>query len=661
MIKASSDIYLNSLELDLKKAIISSSGSKTEQLANSTDFTYDKTQQIVKIKFAEHIIGPNVTLSVHFDGVLNNKMAGFYRSEYQSFEGEKKFMYSTQFEATDAARCFPCFDEPALKATFDCSLVVPVEFKALSNMPVKSETPVDGDLAELIQTKLKTEIESEVPRNTVYGKVKHVVFEQTPIMSTYLLAFVMGDLEYIEAPTKRVKYHGQNIPVRIYTTRGLIKQGQFALENAVQIVDYFSEVFDIDYPLPKLDLVAVHEFSHGAMENWGLVTYRTTALLFDEGKSDEKYKQRVAYVVAHELAHQWFGNLVTMKWWDNLWLNESFATWVGWLAVDKFHPSWEVWSRFTSDALQSALHLDSLRTSHPIEVEVGNALDINQIFDHISYLKGASCIRMLSDYLGVDVFNRGVSRYLKKFKYGNAQTADLWAGIAEESGKDVAGIMNDWVKEMGFPVLTVAEEMDGISIRQNRFLSSGDLKEEEDKLWWVPLGLLTNTKSADVPGVLTEKQITIRGIDTGFYKLNTGQSGVYRVNYPPERLQILGQQARDSRLLTSSDKIGLVADAGALATCGLATTTGLLAFVEGLSQEPDFVVWEEIAKRLSNVRSVWYERPQDERDLLKSFVRKLTSRKAQELGWEFSPREDYLTMQLRSLLVSIAGRAGNQT
>lgn len=236
-------------------------------------------------------------------------------------EGEHHYMFSTQFEACDARRAFPCFDEPNLKASFEFSIEIPDDLVALSNMPEKNVTK--GNKAG----------------------TKVVSFEKTPKMSTYLAAWAVGDFEYVEALTER-KYNGKNMPVRVYTTRGLKEQGRFALEHAHKTVDYFSEIFGIDYPLPKSDLLAVHEFAMGAMENWGLVTYRTTAVLFDEEKSDDRFKNRVAYVVAHELAHMWFGNLVTMDWWNELWLNEGFATWVGWLAVDHLHPEWNVWSQF---------------------------------------------------------------------------------------------------------------------------------------------------------------------------------------------------------------------------------------------------------------------------------------------------------------------------
>lgn len=277
----------------------------------STDFSYDVRAQRVTIAFAEETPVSEATLTIGFTAIINHDMAGFYRSQYKPTvpaaesvprDDEWHYMLSTQFESTDARRAFPCFDEPNLKATFDLGIEIPHDQVALSNMPVKEVLHVDG------------------------GATRFVKFETTPVMSTYLLAWAVGDFEYVEAFTDRTYPNGKKVPVRVYTTRGLKEQGRWALQHAPKIIDFFSEAFEIDYPLPKSDILAVHEFTHGAMENWGLVTYRMTAILFDEKTSEARFRNRIAYVVAHELAHQWFGNLVTMDWWDELWLNEGFAT-----------------------------------------------------------------------------------------------------------------------------------------------------------------------------------------------------------------------------------------------------------------------------------------------------------------------------------------------
>ncbi len=394
------------------------------------------------------------------------------------------------------------------------------------------------------------------------------------------------------------------------------------------------------------------------MENWGLVTYRTTAVLFDEATSDQKYRNRVVYVVAHELAHQWFGNLVTMDWWNELWLNEGFATWVGWLAVDHFYPEWNVWGQFVTESMQSALTYDSLRTSHPIEVPVKDALEVGQIFDAISYLKGSSVIRMLAAHLGTETFLKGVSDYLKAHQYGNAKTGDLWAALSKASGQDVAGFMNPWIQKIGYPVVTVSEEPGQISVKQSRFLTAGDVKPEEDQTkWWVPIGLKTGPRATDAKREpLTEKEDVYRDIDTSFYKVNADQTGFYRTNLPPPRLIELSK-ALDK--LTVQDKIGLIGDAGAMAIAGEGKTTGLLAFLEGFTVESNYLVWTEIISSLGTVRSI-FSSDQQVAEGLRRFTVKLATAATEKIGWTFEPNEDYLTAQLRASLIRTAGLAGHE-
>lgn len=394
------------------------------------------------------------------------------------------------------------------------------------------------------------------------------------------------------------------------------------------------------------------------MENWGLITYRTTAVLFDEYASDQKYRNRVVYVVAHELAHQWFGNLVTMDWWNELWLNEGFATWVGWYAVDYLHPDWNVWGQWVTEGMQTAFQLDSLRTSHPIEVPVRNALEVDQIFDHISYLKGSSVIRMLSSQLGVETFLKGVSDYLIAHQYGNAKTNDLWSALSKASGQDVTTFMDPWIRKIGFPVVTVAEEPGQISVKQSRFLSAGEVKPEEDEtVWWIPMGLKTGLQATDAQReALTVKQDTYRDIDTSFYKLNTNQTGFYRTNLPPQRLIELSKSLDK---LSVTDKIGLIGDAGAMAIAGEGTTTGLLSFLEAFPAEDNYLVWSEVLSSLGKVRST-FSSDEQVSEGLRQYALKLTTAAVEKIGWEFAPKDDYLTGQLRALLLSSAGLAGHE-
>ncbi|KAK5163609.1 uncharacterized protein LTR77_010558 [Saxophila tyrrhenica] len=640
--KPTTSVILNTHQLKLHSASITVESGKHGSAIKSSDISYDTKNQRCTISFDQELPqAKKAVLSIEFEGTMNNHMAGFYRSKYKpavepakgvAKDEDGHYMFSTQFESSDARRAFPCFDEPNLKATFDFSIEIPDDLCALSNMPEK-ETRKSKDGHKIVS------------------------FEKSPVMSTYLLAWGFGDFEYVEDFTRR-KYNGKALPVRVYTTRGLKQQGMLALESAHQIVDYFSEIFGIDYPLPKVDLLAVHEFSHGAMENWGLITYRTTAVLFDEYASDQKYRNRVVYVVAHELAHQWFGNLVTMDWWNELWLNEGFATWVGWYAVDHLHPDWNVWGQFVTESMQMAFQLDSLRTSHPIEVPVRNALEVDQIFDHISYLKGSSVIRMLASHLGVETFLKGVSDYLKAHTYGNAKTNDLWAALSKASGMDVTTFMDPWIQKIGFPVVTVAEEPGQISVKQSRFLTSGEVKPDEDQtVWWIPMGLKTGAQATDAKReALTEKEDTYRDIDTSFYKLNADQTGFYRTNMPPQRLV---QLSKSLDKLSVTDKIGLIGDAGAMATAGEGTTTGLLSFLEAFPAEDNYLVWSEVLSSLAKVRSTFSSDEQVSEGLRK-YSLKLTTDAVEKIGWDFQAKDDYLTGQLRALLLSSAGLAGHE-
>ncbi|KAF2746776.1 aminopeptidase-like protein [Sporormia fimetaria CBS 119925] len=635
------DLVLNAYQLKLHSAEL-----KTDATHEVKDFSYDEKRQRVTLDFGKTIQHTgDAVLTVKFEGTINNIMAGFYRSKYKpkgevpasvAKDDEFHYMFSTQFESCDARRAFPCFDEPNLKATFDVDLEIPEDQTALSNMP-----------------------EKEVKQSSRKG-FKTVYFETTPIMSTYLLAWAIGDFEYVEAFTRR-KYNGKNLPVRVYTTRGLKEQGRFALDQCHQIVDYFSDVFQIDYPLPKVDLLAVHEFSHGAMENWGLITYRTTAVLFDEKTSADSYRNRVAYVVAHELAHQWFGNLVTMDWWSELWLNEGFATWVGWFATDHLHPDWNIWGQFVAESTQTAFQLDGLRLSHPIEVPVYDGLEVDQIFDHISYLKGSSVIRMLSAHLGEKVFLQGVADYLKAHKYSNATTNDLWSALSKASGKDVNNFMDPWIRKIGFPVVTVAEEPGQISVQQQRFLLSGDVKPEEDEtVWWIPLGLRTGSDAASASihktEALTQKKDTIREIDESFYQINKDLTGFYRTNYPPERLAKLGE-ARHG--MSIQDKVGLIGDAYATAVGGYGATPGLLALIENFQDESEYIIWSQIFTSLGSVRSV-FSGTEDIRDGLKKFHLQLVTPAVEKVGWDFAPNDGFLTGQLRSALLLSGGLVGHE-
>jgi aminopeptidase 2 len=626
-------ISLNTLELDIHSTCIAIDGS---EVTSSPKVTYNEANQVTTISFDQVLpAGSKAHVTQVFTGSLNDKMAGFYRSSYQGEDGSTKYLATSQMEPTDARRAFPCFDEPALKAEYTITLIADKNHTCLSNMDQASEKEVDSKITG--------------------GKRKAVTFNKTPLMSTYLLAFVIGELKVLET-------HNFRVPVRVFATPDKdIEHGRFSLELAAKTLEFYEKTFDSKFPLPKMDMVAIPDFSAGAMENWGLVTYRVVDLLFDEKTSGASTKQRVAEVVQHELAHQWFGNLVTMDFWDGLWLNEGFATWMSWYSCNKFFPEWKIWQSYVTNDLQSALSLDSLRSSHPIEVPVKRADEVNQIFDAISYAKGSCVLRMISRYLGEDTFMEGIRRYLKKHAYGNTETGDLWAALADASGKPVEKVMDVWTKNVGYPVVTVTENKDSksIHVKQNRFLRTADVKPEEDKTIYPVFLSLRTKKGVDDALTLSERERDIDVPDDGFFKLNADHSGIYRTSYTPERLDKLGQAARDG-FLSVEDRAGMVADAGALASSGYQKTSGILSLLKSFGGEEEYVVWTELLTRISAIRSAWIFEDIKVRDALKRFQRDLVSEKAHIKGWSFAPDEDHIQAQFKALLFGSAGLSGDQ-
>ncbi|KAF1815182.1 hypothetical protein P152DRAFT_456232 [Eremomyces bilateralis CBS 781.70] len=636
VLEDSNSISLNTLELDIQSTEIKS-GSTV--IAASPDLSYNEDTQTTTISLSKSLqAGQKATLTHTFSGTLNDNMAGFYRSSYKDADGNVKYMATTQMEPTDARRAFPCFDEPAIKAEYTVTLIADKHLTCLSNMDVASETEIDSTMTG--------------------SKKKAVTFNKTPSMSTYLVAFIVGELKCIETNAFRV-------PVRVFATPDQdIEHGRFSLDLAARGLAFYEsqQVFDLKYPFPKMDLVAIPDFSAGAMENWALVTFRTVDLLFDETTHGVNRKQRIAETVLHELAHQWFGNLVTMEFWDGLWLNEGFATWMSWFALNdqKFFPDWKVWETYVVDTLQQALSLDSLRSSHPIQVPVKRADEINQIFDAISYSKGSCVLRMVSKYLGEETFIEGVRQYLRKHAYGNTETSDLWAALSSASGKPVEEIMNIWTTKIGFPVVSVSEDpaTSSIHVKQNRFLRTADVKPEEDQtLFPVFLGLKSKAGVSEEL-TLSERESSFKVDDLQFFKLNTDHSGFYRTSYTPERLEKLGEAAKNG-LLSVEDRAGMISDAGALAASGYQKTSGVLSLLEGFKSESAFVVWNEIASRIASLRAAWLFEDDDLKSALKKVQLDLVKDKAHELGWAFKGSDSPVEQQFKSLLFGSAGLAGD--
>ena len=550
-------------------------------------------------------------------------------------------------------------------------MIAPEHETVLSNMPETASKPWTPSSDALPENALSAsyQLGSCLNLSSASGKTsktetgsgawKITNFETTPMMSSYLVAWACGVFESLSSEHKSVKGN-KTVPLRIFATPNLIKQAQFGLDIKKWALPVYEEIFDIPFALPKLDTLVAHDFDAGAMENWGLITGRTTAYLIDPEKSSLVAQKRVASVQCHELAHMWFGDIVTMKWWDNLWLNESFATLMGELVImDRIWPEWKPRADFLNAHLSRALELDSQRSSHPIEAECKTVGMVNQIFDGISYSKGASVLRMLSAVVGESTFLKGVSIYLKKHLYSNAETKDLWDGISEASGVNVAEMMASWTLKVGFPVITVEETGSGkIKVTQNRFLSTADAKPEEDEtLWYVPLEIkkIENGKtSIDHKAVLKERSATF-DVGSADFKLNAETVGVYRVKYSPERLSKLSQ---DATSLTCEDRVGLVSDAATLARAGLGKTSASMTLISGLAKEEDeYLVWAQITGALGSINAVLWEESEDVKQANKKLQRTLCRPMVDKLGYEHGPNDAPDVKELRALVIGACSNA----
>ena len=586
--------------------------------------SYDGKAETATFVFKNSLPSGTLKLKVLFRGILNDRMHGFYRSSFQH-EGKTKHIATTQFESTDARRAFPCFDEPAMKASFEISLTVPSSHAAISNtMPTEIKEHEAG--------------------------FKTVSFAPSPLMSTYLLAFIVGDFEHIEKRTK------DGVLVRVFVTPGKKKQAEFALDCAVKIVSFFNTYFDIPYPLPVLDMIAIPDFSAGAMENWGAITYRESALLVDAINSSTHNRQWVALVIAHEIAHQWFGNLVTMEWWTHLWLNEGFASYIEYLAVDHIFPKWDIWTQFLNSDHGAALHYDGLKNTHPIEVEVHHPSEIAAVFDAVSYSKGASIIRMIAEYLGEKTFRDGLRHYLKTHSYKNTATGDLWASLAKVSGKPVAKIMANWTGKPGYPVVTVTDKGKHYELRQSRFFSSpiSEKKTHDSTLWQLPIASV-NSKGKSQK-FLMHSQIARIPKPSDWIKFNVNESAFLRTSYSKSLREALENPIRTKKLRTR-DRLGLIRDVFALTESGKISTTESLSFATNYQKEDEYVVWAALASGLAKIHSVFgHESFIGEYD---RFVLGLFADIGKKMTWDRKPKSHSEAL-LKVLVLENLGRYGDK-
>ncbi|XP_061626215.1 puromycin-sensitive aminopeptidase [Phyllopteryx taeniolatus] len=632
--QATNQIVMNCADIDIITASFAPQGGDE---IDATGFNYQNEDEKVTLSFPCALKKGSGVLKIKFAGELNDKMKGFYRSKYTSTTGETCYAAVTQFEATDARRAFPCWDEPAIKATFDITLIVPKDCVALSNMNVVERQPYPSD-EDLVEIKFGT----------------------TPVMSTYLVAFVIGEFDFVESQSS------DGVLVRVYTPVGKAEQGRFALEVATKTLPFYKDYFSVPYPLPKIDLIAIADFAAGAMENWGLVTYRETALLIDPKNSCASSRQWVALVVGHELAHQWFGNLVTMEWWTHLWLNEGFASWIEYLCVDHCFPEYDIWTQFVSADYTRALDLDALDSSHPIEVNVGHPSEVDEIFDAISYSKGASVIRMLHNYIGDEDFRKGMNAYLLKFQHKNASTEDLWDCLEQASGKPIATVMGSWTKQMGFPIIIVEQEQRGdncvLNISQKKFCASGPHNGEDCPYWMVPISICTSQDPtcSKLQVLLDKPQTTVTLQDVTpnqWIKINPGTVGFYRIQYSSHMLKSLLPGIRDLSL-QPVDRLSLQNDLFSLSRAGMISTVEVLRLMEAFVNEPNYTVWSDLSCNLGVLSSLLSHT--DFHEDLQEFIRDLFTPIGLRLGWDCKSGEGHLDALLRGLVLGKLGKAGHK-
>lgn len=622
-----------------------SASFKSEDTGESQDaeqISYHLKDNTVSLHFADELPLGTGVISLSFDGILNGDMAGFYKSGYTDADGNKKTMASTQFEALDARRAFVCWDEPARKATFSVTMIVPSELTAISNMPATVTTILPN------------------------GK-KRVVFDKSPKMSTYLLAWAVGEFDYIEGRTK----HG--VTIRIFTPPGRAEEGKFALNVGIGALDFYDDFFQVPYPLPKLDMLCCTEFAMGAMENWGLVTYREVDLLMDTSKpsASTARKQRIAIVVAHELAHQWFGNLVTMGWWCDLWLNEGFAAFCEHFCVNALFPDWKIWEQYTTDAMGHALRLDALRTSHPIQVPIRRAEEVEQVFDAISYCKGSSVIRMAECVVGASSFQKGLQIYMKRHAYQNTETTDLWNAWTEASALaggnvDMAALMNSWTSKMGHPYLTVSDEKwDSalnevtFTLEQSWFLADGHPSaagaDDSAVTWSIPLMFASAESESSQAIIMSAKRQTFTLKTNGasdWLKINAGQKALLRVAHSDEMIRRLTPAIR-SKAVSVIDRAGLLLDTYALAKAGHCKVETVANLLRAYEEEDCYTVWAAVAGVLNGLNILLEEIGGDCYTSFFAFAQKMVKSVFVKVGWDPRPSDGHSDGLLRSTVVGL--------
>jgi aminopeptidase N/puromycin-sensitive aminopeptidase len=608
VLKPTSDITLNAVDIDFHDVTITSGG-----VTQKAKVTPEKDKEMVVLSVEKPLAAGPATIHITYTGILNNEMRGLYLGK----DDKGRKYVSTQFEATDARRAFPSFDEPDYKATFDITVIADKGLATISNQKIASDTPGPGE--------------------------KHTVrFATTAKMSDYLAALVVGNFEYVEG-------EADGIPIRVYATTGKKEMGRFALGMAEDILKYYNNYFGIKYPYGKLDLVGIPDFSAGAMENTGCITFREVILLIDEKEGSVGLKKTIASVIAHEMAHQWFGDLVTMKWWDDVWLNEGFATWMSSKPVEKIKPEWNPELDDVSGT-GGTMNVDSLANTRPIHQAASTPAQIQELFDGIAYGKTASVLRMLESYMGEETFRAGVNAYLKQHQYGNATASDFWDAQAKTSKKPIDKIMPTWVEQAGLPIVNVKSQCSGSSTnvqleQQRYFVDRAKFSEPNHQMWQIPLCLKGSADSAPKCELMTKKEedFTLPGCSTWVLG-NAGATGYYRVGYQPETVRAIAADAETK--LKPGERIVLQNDIWASVRVGREPVGDYLAFAQGLQPDRNRAVLEDVMGRLNYIGE--YLVSDSDRENFRAWLRQLLSPAMKDVGWEPKPGDSDETRALRA-------------
>lgn len=619
VLKPTAEIVLNSAQIDFQSASITSSGN-----TQNATVTTDEAKQFATLKFSDTIQPGPATIHIAYTGILNGDLRGFYLGK----EADGKKYAVTQFESTDARRAFPCFDEPDYKATADITVITDKNKIAISNQKVISDTPGPGP-------------------------DKHTIkFATTAKLSSYLYAVAVGDFEYIEGSA-------DGIPIRVYTFPGRKEQGRFALQVAEYCLKYYDKYFGVKYAFTKLDLIGLPDFAAGAMENAGAITFREVALLIDEKSASTEQKKRVATTITHEIAHQWFGDLVTMKWWDDIWLNEGFATWMETKPVAAWRPDWDM---NLDDVLDTSntMTVDSLATTRPIHQAAETPEQIQELFDGIAYGKAASVLRMLEAYLGPETFRKGVDSYIQQHAYGNSTAEDFWSALAEASNKPVDQIMPTFVKQAGLPMVSLKSSCDGkttqVTLSQERyFFDRARMDEANDELWQVPVCMKSQDGDKQSCQLLTKKEeeFTIPGCSS-WVLANAEATGYYRSHYDSSSILALSNAAQTA--LTPAERIRLISDEWASVRVNLGSINDFMALMGSLKSEHNGVVMQQGAGQIQFIADALVT--DADRPAFQQWVRDLFNPLAKELGWQPAPGDSDDRKTLRSVVYEVLGNAG---